>query len=85
MIKRILIVVIAVGACVWFGMYIKSYNSNTSFNVQQRFKDIMDSAEDQAQSILKEADEKKKKAFQTLKDRKDTLIQQQQKELFDQH
>ncbi|CAI3923062.1 MULTISPECIES: hypothetical protein [Commensalibacter] len=84
MIKRVLTVAIAVGACIWFVTYIKSYNSNTNFNVQQRFDDIMDSAQDQAQSILKEADEKKKKAFQILKERKDTLIQQQQKELFDQ-
>lgn len=85
MIKKILVVAVAVGACIWLSMYIKSYNSNTHFNVQQRFNDIMESADEQAQQILKETDEKKKRAFEILKDRKDDLLRQQQKELFNQH
>lgn len=85
MIKKFLILVVAIGASIWLGLFIKSYNSNTTFNAQQRFKKIMDTVDEKTHALLKEADDKKKKAFQMLKDKEDNILRQQQKELFDQY
>ncbi|MDI2111913.1 hypothetical protein [Commensalibacter nepenthis] len=84
MIKKIIVVVMAVVACIALGIYIKSYNSNNSFSAQQRFDTIMQGADEQAQDLLKETDEKKKKGIQLFIEKKDNLLQQQQKELFNQ-
>lgn len=85
MIKKFLVVVAAIGACVWLGFFIKSYNSNTTFNAQQRFKRIMDTVDEKTHALLKQADEQKKKAFQMVKEKEDNILRQQQKELFDQY
>lgn len=85
MIKKVLILVVAIGASIWLGLFIKSYNSNTTFNAQQRFKKIMDTVDEKTIALLKEADDKKKKAFQMVKDKEDNILRQQQKELFDQY
>ncbi|CAI3934654.1 unnamed protein product [Commensalibacter communis] len=84
MIRKIIVLVVAIAACIGLGVYIRSYNSNNSFNAQQRFNTIVQAADEQAQDLLKETDEKKKKNAQLFIERKDNLLQQQQKELFNQ-
>ncbi|CAI3922666.1 unnamed protein product [Commensalibacter communis] len=84
MIRKIIVLVVAIAACIGLGVYIRSYNSNNSFNAQQRFNTIMQAADEQAQDILKETDEKKKKNAQLFIERKDNLLRHQQKELFNQ-
>lgn len=85
MIQKIIILGLAVAASIWVGMYIQSYNKNSTMNVQERFQDIVDQTSDQAKDLLKEADEQKKKAIEKLQEKKDNFLKQQQKELFGQH
>lgn len=81
MFRKFFILAAAIGVCIGIGMYIQSHN-HSSLSAQQRFKNIMDMAEEQAQDVMKETDEKKKKAIQIFIDKKDVLLEQQQKELF---
>lgn len=83
--QKIIIVGLAIIASIWVGMYIQSYNKNSTMSVQERFKDIMNQTNDKAQDLLKEADEQKKKAIKIVKDKKDDFLNQQQKDLLGQH
>lgn len=85
MVQKIIIVGLAIIASIWVGMYIQSYNKNSTMSVQERFKDIMNQTNDKAQDLLKEADEQKKKAIKIVKDKKDDFLNQQQKDLLGQH
>ncbi|MDI2089980.1 hypothetical protein [Commensalibacter oyaizuii] len=85
MVQKIIILVLAIVASIGVGFYIQTNNQKNTTSVKQRFKDTVHVLNDQADRFSKEVDEQKKKAFLAFKQKKDELLDHQQKELLDYH